>query len=477
MSLPIVSRQRLAKGVLALVALGGLLLSLPALADSQARIVRLSDVEGTIRIDRNVGQGYEKAFLNMPITAGTKIWAKEDGRAEVEFEDGSILHIVPDTKVSFSALSMRDSGGKLTTVDVEKGTAYLSYLGKGEDEFTVNFGHESATLAKAAHFRIDLNDQESELSVFKGELEVRGPAGSVQVEKDHSVTFDLNDDDRYKLASDIEPGPYDEWDKQQVQYHERDYNAKANGPSIPYGYGVSDLNFYGNYYSVPGYGYFWQPYFANMAWDPFGDGAWMWYPGFGYAFVSAYPWGWMPYRYGSWEFVPGFGWGWQPGGFSSWQPVPAVNNPPQRTGLPQPPTAPGHGTVVVGRGPVVPVVGGPPRRIMISQGSAGLGVPRGAVSDLAKASRQVSEKGSTTIHTSSSFRSAMTPPMTFGSFGIPARGGITSHSSFAAHSGFGASGGHGSSGAHMSTGSHMSMSSHSSSSSASHSSSSSSSHH
>ena len=65
----------------------------------------------------------------------------------------------------------------------------------------------------------------------------------------------------------------------------------------------------------------------------------------------------MPYYYGNWLFVPGYGWGWQPGGFSSWQPVPTVTNPPARTGLPQPPTAPGHGTVTVGKGPVLPVGG------------------------------------------------------------------------------------------------------------------------
>ena len=84
----------------------------------------------------------------------------------------------------------------------------------------------------------------------------------------------------------------------------------------PYGYGVSDLNYYGAYSNVPGYGMMWQPYFAGVGWDPFMDGAWSWYPGYGYMFASAYPWGWMPYRYGNWTFVPGIGWMWQPGGLN-----------------------------------------------------------------------------------------------------------------------------------------------------------------
>ncbi len=43
------------------------------------------------------------------------------------------------------------------------------------------------------------------------------------------------------------------------------------------------------------------------------NGAWGFYPGYGYMFASAYPWGWMPYRYGNWMFVPSYGWMWQPG--------------------------------------------------------------------------------------------------------------------------------------------------------------------
>ena len=48
-------------------------LAVPSFADSQARIVRLSQVDGDVQIDRNTGQGYEKAFLNLPITQGTKV--------------------------------------------------------------------------------------------------------------------------------------------------------------------------------------------------------------------------------------------------------------------------------------------------------------------------------------------------------------------------------------------------------------------
>ena len=146
----------------------------PGVADSRARIVRLSDVEGTIQVDRNVGQGYEKAFLNMPITEGMQDLGQRGRRGEVEFEDGSVLHMVPDTKLTFSQLSLRDSGGKVTTINVDEGTAYVNFVGKSEDEFTVNFGHESVTLTNPAHLRISLDDEKQSWPYSRATFECRG---------------------------------------------------------------------------------------------------------------------------------------------------------------------------------------------------------------------------------------------------------------------------------------------------------------
>jgi len=68
----------------------------PGFADSQVRIVRLSNVEGTVQVEPQRGKGYENAFLNMPMVEGMKLATKDNGRAEVEFEDGSTLRITPE---------------------------------------------------------------------------------------------------------------------------------------------------------------------------------------------------------------------------------------------------------------------------------------------------------------------------------------------------------------------------------------------
>jgi hypothetical protein len=360
--------------------------ALPALAESQARIVRLSDVQGSVQIDKNTGLGFENAFVNLPITQGVHLKTGATGRAEVEFEDGSSMRLTPNTTVEFSKLGLTDAGQRVSEVNLVEGMTYVNWLGK--DDFSLNFSREKVSLDRAAHFRVDTSREVADLAVFKGDVDVRGPNGSLAVAKKKTATFDAADDDKSKIENKIAEAPLDSWDKEAVSYH--DEYAKNNASS-PYGYGQSDLNYYGAYTNVPGYGMMWQPYFAGVGWDPFMNGAWGWYPGFGYMFASSYPWGWMPYRYGSWMFVPGFGWMWQPGGWGSWVSTPVYR--PTTLVHVTPLVAPTAGTktVVVGKaGTSAPMMAS---RYTVNAGSAGMGIARGSLGNLNHLNHQVAKSG------------------------------------------------------------------------------------
>ena len=407
---------------------------IPAFGESHVRIVRLSEVQGTVEVDRGTGQGFEKAALNMPMVEGMKVAAKADGRAEVEFEDGSTVRVTPDTRIDFSHLGLEESGARVSTLTLTQGMAYVDYTGKGKsDAFTFQFKDEKVRPEQAAHFRVNLQEANAVLAVFNGELKVDGPSGQVEVSKNKSVSFDLANENKYTLAKNVEEMPFDAWDKQQAKYQQV-YASRGSYNNYPYGYGVSDLNYYGSYSNVPGYGTMWQPYFAGAGWSPFADGSWMFYPGLGYTWVSAYPWGWMPYRYGNWAFVPGYGWGWSPGFVGGWYPVVPVTNAPQRFKPPVPPSA-GTATVSVGH-PVL--TSGIPNRLVVQNGTAGMGVPRGSVNNLGKISSQVQQNGSATVHTSSAVRASTMSSPGFGASGAGRMSSGTGHVS----TGHASSGGH-----------------------------------
>src|ERR1700730_11931787 len=148
-----------------LTAAASALLALPALADSQARIVRLSDVQGSVQIDKNTGIGFESAFLNLPITQGAEVRTHDRGRAEIEFEDGSTLRLAPNTTVQFSTLALNDAGKRVSVINLVEGMAYVNWLGK--DSFSMNFSREKISLDRAAHFRVDTSTEVANLDVFK----------------------------------------------------------------------------------------------------------------------------------------------------------------------------------------------------------------------------------------------------------------------------------------------------------------------
>ena len=422
-----------------MTALASVLLTLPAAAESQARIVRLSDVQGGVQINKNAGLGFENAFLNLPVTQGTQLRTGERGRAEIEFEDGSTLRITPNTAVEFTTLGSSDAGKRTSTVNLVQGRAYVNWLGKSGEQFTLQFSQEKVVLTQAAHFRVENSNGVAQVASLKNDLDVVGPSATVKVAKKKMVAFDTNNSDQASAAKGMEQDPYDEWDKQSVSYH--DEYAKNN--STPLGYGYSDLNYYGGYSNLPGYGMLWQPYFAGAGWNPYMDGAWSWYPGMGFMWASAYPWGWMPYYYGNWVYASGFGWGWQPGGFNSWHGglhyVGAV------AGF-RAPVAPAGtvNTVVVGKGGAM--LSSTPTRVVLNSGSAGMGIARGSLDNLHHLNTQVAKSGQVELRPAAQF-SAIAPHgggFTFGEEHAAARPGGMSHSGAASsgHASGGVAAGH-----------------------------------
>ena len=365
-------------------------LTLPALSDSAVRIVRLSYVQNDVQIDRGTGQ-YEKAMLNLPITAGAKLETGRESLAEVEFEDASAIRLAPDTQVAISRLSLRDSGEKVSTAEIVDGTAYVNFAGSKDNQLTVQFGPDSIVFSRSARLRISIDPKEATVAVFKGDIQIDGPSGAQKLKKKETAKLEFSGQGTITLVKAIEREPYDDWEKKQDQYHSRYAGNTDHGRSA---YGLADLSYYGNFFSAPGYGMLWQPHFAGVGWDPFMAGAWVFYPGAGFTWVSSYPWGWTPFHCGNWLFLAGYGWAWQPGGvWSNWYSQPTLLNVPPGFPMPHPPRA-GTTTLVVNRLPLglTKTTLQSPGTLALRSNSAGLGVPRGQVRNLASISEKIENR-------------------------------------------------------------------------------------
>src|SRR6266702_1005394 len=309
---------------LCLVLLGS---ELSASADTTTRAARLTYLQGTVTISQVDNTAGEPAQLNMPLLKGVQLSTGQDGQAEVEFEDGSVVRLTPNSVLSLDSLAVDSDDVFTTDLTLLHGLAYLELRATPQYRYSLSAGGDVVSPVENATIRVDFDESPAIFSVLDGTAHVEriGPNTSsdnagyqTDVRAGESLRGDPADPNRYFLTQVIAGETWDQWNQ------ELDNAAAAeaaNSTSVrdnyagAQGYGWSDLDANGSWYDVPGQGQVWQPQAAvdDSAFDPYGNGAWVSYSGTGYVWASAYPWGWTPYRCGNWSYMPGFGWGWLPG--------------------------------------------------------------------------------------------------------------------------------------------------------------------
>jgi len=304
------------------------------------RVVRLGFVQGQVQILHAGKVQFDQAVANMPLVESSVLQTGADGRAEVQFEDGSIARIVPNSQLQLDQLAGNAPGSLETSVSLLSGEGYFELRPVDGDIFAVHAAGLQLLPVQIGSFRINLAAP-AQLAVSDGAVRV-SHAGDykVQVNANETLTLDEQDPTRYMLAAGTSADPNDQWNEDRDQFLN---DAAARSPGVQAGSDASgrdDLDAYGNFYDVPGVGQVWQPYgYDASSWDPFDAGYWAWYP-WGYTWISAYPWGWAPFHCGSWNYFDDFGWGWVGSGdcgFGYWAPVSGWTNPPRWWRRPLPP--------------------------------------------------------------------------------------------------------------------------------------------
>ncbi len=361
---------------LALVCLlfAGLAITARASDAPPPRAARLSYLQGNVTVVRMDNTGSDPAQLNMPLAEGLRVTTGEDGQAEIEFEDGSLVRLTPNSSLSLDRLSVDAGGNFQTQLALVRGLGYAELRAASKYTYRLSVDGVVVSPVENATIRVNLDEAPVDISVLSGTAHVER-AGSrdaggyrTDVQAGESLTGDSADAGRYVLTQQIAEESWDTWNEERDQAaadEAANRTAARDSYAGDQGYGWSDLDANGSWYDVPGQGRVWQPTVAmDVDFDPYGYGSWVWYPSFGYVWASGYGWGWTPYRCGSWSYWSGFGWGWIPGG--SWGfgggrgYVINVVRPPQNYRFqPLPVRSPGgvHPIVVVrsGRDPGMPV--------------------------------------------------------------------------------------------------------------------------
>ncbi|HEY4382676.1 MAG TPA: DUF6600 domain-containing protein [Acidobacteriaceae bacterium] len=285
-------------------------------------------VQGSVTVNPPQSTGTVPAQLNMPLLSGVRVATGADGQAEVEFEDGSVARLTPNSALSLDALAVDPNGVFTTGLTLLQGLAYFELRATPQYRYSVAAGGDVLSPVENATVRVNFDEPPAIFAVLDGTAQVSrqsGPLGEAasagyetEVRAGESLRADASSGNRYFLTQQIDGDSWDQWNQdmdQSAAAEASDTTSVRNDYAGAQGYGWSDLDANGSWYDVPGSGPVWQPNVAadGADFDPYGNGAWVGYPGAGYLWASSYPWGWTPYRCGNWSYFGGFGWGWAPG--------------------------------------------------------------------------------------------------------------------------------------------------------------------
>ena len=303
----------------------GLVSGVSAQDAAGGRVARLTYVQGAVVVDRKDSTDGSAAQRNMALMEGMRLTTGEDGQAEVEFEDGSLVRATPNSSLELKRMNVDAAGNNETVVSLGYGMGYAELRAGTKFVYSFEAGSVAVSPVTNATVRVNLDAPPVEVAVLDGTVHVRDEGAAnvggwqAEVGAGETIQSDVTDSSKYVLTQQVTPDTWDAWnDARDKEVLDREWKRTSarDGFAGEAGYGWSDLDGAGTWYDVPGRGEVWQPDVASQDaadFDPYGSGAWVWYPVGGYVWASAYAWGWTPYRCGNWSYYGGFGWGWAPG--------------------------------------------------------------------------------------------------------------------------------------------------------------------
>ena len=295
-----------------------------------ARIDRVSGEVGLNRgLDNNASNTqWVNAEQNTPISVGDRIYTKDNSDASVAFTGRNFARLDPNT--SLDVLSLSEEKTQLALRD---GSAVFD-IGNlpSSDLFEVATPCGAVDLTGPGLYQVEINDNGSAMAAaLSGAAQLVGQGGTGRIEKGEVLTVPCQGSSGAMLSR-IEPGAagtlVDRYyrDRYPRTYDGRyvSYDSYLNDPYYydpyrrftSYQYvsdyipGVYDLDDYGDWQDVSGYGYGWHPR-VDYGWAPYQSGYWITDYPYGLTWISNEPWGYAPYHYGRWAYV-GNSWFWIP---------------------------------------------------------------------------------------------------------------------------------------------------------------------
>ncbi|HBB86867.1 MAG TPA: hypothetical protein DC047_04570 [Blastocatellia bacterium] len=290
-------------------------------AESLPNAARIQRVDGQVALNNGLYENgsdgqWLAASANTPFSVGDRIYTRDNSRASLAFTGRNFARLNPN-----SALDVISLADRRTQLALRDGSAIfdVGYLEPNE-LFEVATPYGAVDFDQPGLYNVGLDNGNATISVLSGLAQVVGLGGSGQISKGEMLALAgqtaaqvllsrLNNNDAGYLVNDyysyqypnMYDGRYNNYDAYLADPSYYDPYNRYNSyqyvsSSIP---GVYDLDSYGSWQNVNGYGNAWSPRVDN-GWAPYQQGYWMNDYPYGMTWVSTEPWGYAPYHYGRW---------------------------------------------------------------------------------------------------------------------------------------------------------------------------------
>jgi hypothetical protein len=285
-------------------------LYLPARAqdpdDLKRGVGRISLMNGQVSVQRGDSGDWVAGVVNAPLIAGDRVATAENSRAEIQFDSSNLFRMGANAEIHLTQLE-----AARFQLEFAKGILTYRVLRPTDAYVEIDTPSVSVRPSRVGTYRVSVNDAgETHVTARSGSVEVFSPRGSQTVSAGQTLIARGDPaDPEYQIVAAV---GYDEWDRWNDS---RDRALMQSGSPQYVGPGVSgteDLDGYGTWTNVDGYGEVWRPT-VPADWAPYEYGRWVWLDWYGWTWVSSDPWGWAPYHYGRWFYQANYGWLWYPG--------------------------------------------------------------------------------------------------------------------------------------------------------------------
>ncbi|MGC2651538.1 MAG: DUF6600 domain-containing protein [Candidatus Cybelea sp.] len=272
-------------------------------------VARVSLVQGSAVIQRGDSNTQTTAVVNAPLLPGDYVSTGGSSRTELQFDGETAVRLGGNVQARIT-----DNDPNNRAIQLADGTVEIGIV-HGDQPFQVDTPSVSVRANDEGDYRITVNrDGSSWVTARRGNAEVITPQRTYDLSPGRTlVARGSAQNPSISYRAEVAFDSFDDFNAKRDDTMMTALNASPNlSPTIA---GYDNLDQYGDWQDVAGYGQVWVPD-EPADWAPYRDGSWAWEGGYGWTWVGAEPWGWAPYHYGRWFWANGYGWAWYPPAYS-----------------------------------------------------------------------------------------------------------------------------------------------------------------